>query len=81
MTEDSTGVCWVEGGGGFAETVCGGKEGVRQIANSAEERKTVAEGGFIHYISDLRRSVYAFSYPKHSHNTIVHTLPLYEKHT
>ena len=28
----------------------GGKEGVRQITNSAEERKTVAEGGFIHYI-------------------------------
>lgn len=26
------------------------KEGARQITNSAEERKTVAEGGFIHYI-------------------------------
>lgn len=81
MTQDSTGVCWVEGGGGFAGTVCGEKEGVRQITNSAEESKTVAEGGFIHYISDLLRSVYAFSYQKHSHNTIVHTLSLSEKHT
>lgn len=52
MTLDSRGhVCWV--GGGKLESV----EGVLQIlfvgkgiTNSAEERKTVAEGGFIHYI-------------------------------
>lgn len=38
------------GKGVFAGIVWGEKEGVRQITNSAEERKTVAEGGFIHYI-------------------------------
>lgn len=59
MTRDSTGhVGW---GGfweqswkvekGFLQGLFGGeKEGVRQITNSAEERKTVAEGRFIHYI-------------------------------
>lgn len=34
----------------FCRDCLQGKEGVRQITNSAEERKTVAEGGFIHYI-------------------------------
>lgn len=41
---------WKVAKGFCRDCLGGGKEGVRQITNSAEERKTVAEGGFIHYI-------------------------------
>lgn len=46
---------WITGRSGedfffFLRDCLHGKEGVRQITNSAEERKTLAEGGFIHYI-------------------------------
>lgn len=37
-------------GEGVVQRLFVGKGGVRQITNSAEERKTLAEGGFIHYI-------------------------------
>lgn len=60
MTWASRGhVGWVQGGfweecwkvvKGFCRDCLWGKEGVRQITNSAEGRKTVAKGGFIHYI-------------------------------
>lgn len=59
MTEDFgdmiVGCRWILGGKlevekGFCRNCLWEKEGVRQTTNSAEERKTVAEGVFIHYI-------------------------------